>query len=217
MTRGHSAAIAVMLGMVSPIAAGAQTAQPPAANSTLTTGAAPASDQSVSPEVQAKLVQGIRRAILMQPYYTVFDNLGYTLEGRTVTLTGQVLNPTLPKDVQSAVKKVEGVDKVVNKIEVLPPSPMDAEIREQVRQKIYGGFGPLFKYANMPNPPIRIIVKNARVTLYGVVDNETDKNLCTQRVNQIFSVLSVTNNLAVVPPTSNNNTKSNDTSSSKKK
>ncbi|MGB9256198.1 MAG: hypothetical protein WCC25_15275, partial [Candidatus Korobacteraceae bacterium] len=61
------------------------------------------------------------------------------------------------------------------------------------------------------------IVKNARVTLYGVVDNETDKNLCTQRVNQIFSVLSVTNNLAVVPPTSNNNTKSNDTSSSKKK
>ncbi|MGB9254759.1 MAG: BON domain-containing protein [Candidatus Korobacteraceae bacterium] len=202
MTRGHSAAIAVMLGMVSPIAAGAQTAQPPAANSTLTTGAAPASDQSVSPEVQAKLVQGIRRAILMQPYYTVFDNLGYTLEGRTVTLTGQVLNPTLPKDVQSAVKKVEGVDKVVNKIEVLPPSPMDAEIREQVRQKIYGGFGPLFKYANMPNPPIRIIVKNARVTLYGVVDNETDKNLCTQRVNQIFSVLSVTNNLAVVPPTS---------------
>lgn len=217
MTRGHSAAIAVMLGMVSPIATGAQTAQPPAANSTLTTGAAPASDQSVSPEVQAKLVQGIRRAILMQPYYTVFDNLGYTLEGRTVTLTGQVLNPTLPKDVQSAVKKVEGVDKVVNKIEVLPPSPMDAEIREQVRQKIYGGFGPLFKYANMPNPPIRIIVKNARVTLYGVVDNETDKNLCTQRVNQIFSVLSVTNNLAVVPPTSNNNTKSNDTSSSKKK
>ena len=217
MTRGHSAAIAVMLGMVSPIAAGAQTAQPPAANSTLTTGAAPASDQSVSPEVQAKLVQGIRRAILMQPYYTVFDNLGYTLEGRTVTLTGQVLNPTLPKDVQSAVKKVEGVDKVVNKIEVLPPSPMDAEIREQVQQKIYGGFGPLFKYANMPNPPIRIIVKNARVTLYGVVDNETDKNLCTQRVNQIFSVLSVTNNLAVVPPTSNNNTKSNDTSSSKKK
>ena len=74
------------------------------------------------------------------------------------------------------------------------------QIREQERQKIYG-FGPLFKFANMRNPPIRIIVKNARVTLYGVVDNETDKNLCTQRVNQISSVLSVTNNLAVVPPT----------------
>ena len=146
--------IAVMLAMVWTIAAGAQTAQPPAANSNLTTGATPTSDQSMSPEVQAKLVQGIRRAILMQANYTVFDNLGYTLDGRTVTLIGQVLNPTLPKDVQSAVKKVEGVDKIVNKIEVLPPSPMDAQIRQQVQQKIYGGFGPLFKYANLPNPPI---------------------------------------------------------------
>ena len=217
MTRAYSVAIAVMLAMAWTVAAGAQAQQPPASNSNLSTAQSQSSDQAVSPEVQAKLVQGIRHAILMQPYYTVFDNLGYTLEGRTVILTGQVLNPTLPKDVQSAVKKVEGVDKVVNKIEVLPPSPMDAQIRQQVQQKIYGGFGPLFKYANMPNPPIRIIVKNARVTLYGVVDNETDKNLCTQRVNQIFSVLSVTNNLAVVPPTSNNNTKSNDTSSSKKK
>lgn len=199
MTKWHSVVVAGVFAMVWTIAAGAQTAQPSAANSNLTTGATPASDQSMSPEVQAKLVQGIRHAILMQANYTVFDNLGYTLEGRTVTLTGQVLNPTLPKDVQSAVKKVEGVDKVINKIEVLPPSPMDAQIRQQVQQKIYGGYGPLFKYANMPNPPIRIIVKNARVTLYGVVDNETDKNLCTQRVNQIFSVLSVTNNLAVVP------------------
>jgi osmotically-inducible protein OsmY len=214
MTKRHSVVIAVMLAMVWTIAAGAQTAQPPAANSNLTTGATPTSDQSMSPEVQAKLVQGIRRAILMQANYTVFDNLGYTLDGRTVTLIGQVLNPTLPKDVQSAVKKVEGVDKVVNKIEVLPPSPMDAQIRQQVQQKIYGGFGPLFKYANMPNPPIRIIVKNSRVTLYGVVDNETDKNLCTQRVNQISAVLSVTNNLAVVPPTGNNDKGG---SSSKKK
>ncbi len=214
MTKGHSVAIAAALAMVWTIAAGAQTAQPPAANSNLTTGATPTSDQSMSPEVQAKLVQGIRHAILMQPYYTVFDNLGFSLEGRTVTLTGQVLNPTLPKDVQSAVKKVEGVDKIVNKIEVLPPSPMDAQIRQQVQQKIYGGFGPLFKYANLPNPPIRIIVKNSRVTLDGVVDNETDKNLCTQRVNQISSVLSVTNNLAVVPPTGNNDKGG---SSSKKK
>jgi hyperosmotically inducible periplasmic protein len=202
MTRTHSVAIAVVLAMAWTVAAGAQAQQPPASNSNLSTAQSQSSDQAVSPEVQAKLVQGIRHAILMQPYYTVFDNLGFTLEGRTVILTGQVLNPTLPKDLQSSVKKIEGVEKVVNKIEVLPPSPMDAQIRQQVQQKIYGGFGPLFKYANMPNPPIHIIVKNARVTLVGVVDNETDKNLCTQRVNQISSVLSVTNNLAVVPPTS---------------
>ena len=201
MTRAYSVAIAVVLAMAWTVAAGAQAQQPPAANSNLSASGSQSSNQAVSPEVQAKLVEGIRHAILMQPYYGVFDNLGYTLDGRTVTLQGQVTNPTLPLDVQRAVKKVEGVEKVINKIEVLPPSPMDAQIREQVRQKLYG-FGPLFKYANMPNPPIRIIVKNARVTLYGVVDNETDKNLCTQRVNQISSVLSVTNNLAVVPPTS---------------
>lgn len=204
MTKTHSVAIAVMLAMGWAVSAGAQAQQAPAANQNLSTSGSQPSSQAVSPDVQAKLVEGIRHAILMQPYYTVFDNLGYTLDGRTVTLTGQVLNPTLPKDVERSVKKVEGVEKVVNKIEVLPPSPMDAQIREQVRQKLYG-FGPLFKYANMPNPPIRIIVKNARVTLYGVVDNETDKNLCTQRVNQISSVLSVTNNLAVVPPTSKPN------------
>ena len=202
MRKAYSVAIAGVLAMALTVAAGAQQAQPPASNQNLSTGANQSSNQAVSPEVQAKLVEGIRHAILMQPYYGVFDNLGYSLEGRTVILTGQVTNPTLPSDVEHAVKKVEGVDKVVDKIEVLPPSPMDAQIRQQVRQKIYGGFGPLFKYANMPNPPIRIIVKNARVTLYGVVDNETDKNLCTQRVNQISSVLSVTNNLAVVPPTS---------------
>lgn len=217
MTKAYVVAIATVLAMAWTVSAGAQQAQPPAANQNLSTGGNQSSDQTVSPEVQAKLVEGIRHAILMQPYYGVFDNLGYTLEGRTVILTGQVTNPTLPSDVEHAVKKVEGVEKVVNKIEVLPPSPIDDQIRQQVRQKIYGGYGPLFKYANMPNPPIRIIVKNARVTLVGVVDNETDKNLCTQRVNQISSVLSVTNNLAVVPPTNKPSNSGNSSSSKKSK
>jgi len=217
MTKAYSVAMASMLAMALTVAAGAQQAQPPASNQNLSTGANQSSNQAVSPEVQAKLVEGIRHAILMQPYYGVFDNLGYSLDGRTVILTGQVTNPTLPSDVEHAVKKVEGVDKVVNKIEVLPPSPMDAQIRQQVQQKIYGGYGPLFKYANMPNPPIRIIVKNARVTLYGVVDNETDKNLCTQRVNQISSVLNVTNNLAVVPPSGKPSDSGNSSSSKKSK
>ena len=103
-------------------------------------------------------------AIVMLPYYGVYDSIGYRLQGRTVTLDGQVLRSSLKPDAEHAVKKVEGVDKVVNNIEVLPPGPIDMRIREQVRQSIYG-YGPLFKYANMPNPPIRIIVKNARVTL----------------------------------------------------
>src|SRR5581483_2407138 len=107
---------------------------------------------------------------------------------------GQVARSSLKPDAERAVKKIEGVEKVVNNIEVLPPSPMDDQIRRAVREAIYN-YGPLFKYANLPNPPIRIIVKSARVTLEGVVDTEADKGLCTMRANQVPSVLSVTNNL----------------------
>ncbi len=97
------------------------------------------------------------------------------------------------------MKKIEGVDKVVNNIEILPPGGIDMRIREQVRQAIYE-YGPLFKYSNMPNAPIRIIVKNGRVTLVGVVNNETDKGLCGMRANQVSDALSVTNNLQVAKP-----------------
>jgi hyperosmotically inducible protein len=155
--------------------------------------------EELSPQAQAALAKKVVHAIVMLPYYGVYDNIGFKLSGRTVTLTGQVLRSSLKPDAQAAVKKVEGIDKVVNEIEVLPPGPIDQRIREQVRQAIYA-YGPLFKYSNMPNPPIRIIVQNARVTLTGVVDNETDKNLCTMRTNQVSDVLSVTNNLRVVKP-----------------
>jgi hyperosmotically inducible protein len=155
--------------------------------------------EQISPEAEAALQQKVIHAIVMLPYYGVFDSIGYRLQGRTVTLTGQVLRSSLKPDAEHAVKKVEGIDKVINNIEVLPPGQIDMSIREQVRQAIYT-YGPLFKYANMPNPPIRIIVKNARVTLLGVVDTEADKNLCTMRTNQVHDVLSVTNDLRVVKP-----------------
>ncbi|MGA2369857.1 MAG: BON domain-containing protein [Candidatus Korobacteraceae bacterium] len=196
-TRGIVAVVLLVTFLV--VAAGAQSSQPPVSNQSMST---PAQDQApegaLSPETQAKIMKAINHALIMLPYYGVFDNLEYLLQGRTVILQGQVVNSSLKPDAARAVKKVEGVDKVVNNIEVLPPSPMDQQIRERVRQAIYGGYGPLFKYSRSPNPPIRIIVKNSRVTLEGVVDSEGDKNLCTNRVNQISSVLSVTNNLRVV-------------------
>lgn len=162
-------------------------------------GSAQMQSEEPSPQAENALAQKVVKAIVMLPYYGVFDSIGYKLQGRTVTLTGQVLRSSLKPDAERAVKKVEGVDKVINDIEVLPPGPMDMRIREQVRQAIYG-YGPLFKYANMPNAPIRIIVKSARVTLLGVVDTEADKNLCTIRTNQVSDVLSVTNDLRVVKP-----------------
>ncbi len=156
-------------------------------------------NEALSPEARDQLIKEVRHKLVMLPYYSVFDNLVYRVDGRTVTLEGQVVNPVVKSDAENAVKHIEGVDKVVNNIEVLPPSPMDDRIRRQVYNAIYS-YGPLFKYGHMAVPPIHIIVKNARITLDGVVDNETDKNLAGMRANQVPGTFQVTNNLRVVPP-----------------
>ena len=196
-----SGAMLVCLGGALLTNAGAQASAADQSMSNSQSGAAPnqMQSQALSPEAQAQLAQKVIHAILMLPYYGVYDSIAFRLQGRTVILQGQVLRATLKPDAEAAVKKVEGVDGVVNNIEVLPPGPMDQRIRDQVRESIYG-YGPFLKYANNPIPPIRIIVKSARVTLEGVVDNETDKNVCTIRANQVSDVLSVTNNLRVMPP-----------------
>ena len=198
--------------------AGAQQQAPPASNQSVQTppagGPPPAeANESLSPEAQDKLVREIRHELIMIPYYGVFDNLAFRLQGRTVILEGQVANSVIKPDAENAVKRIEGVDKVINNIEVLPPSPFDDRIRRAVYRAIYN-YGPLFKYANMSIPPIHIIVKGGHVTLYGVVDTEVDKGLCTMRANQVPDVFSVTNDLRVVPPSGSKNDKS---SSNKKK
>ncbi len=155
-------------------------------------------DESLSPESQDRLIKEVRHELIMLPYCGVFDNLAFRVDGRTVILEGQVVQPVLKSDAANSVKRIEGVDKVVNNIEVLPPSPMDDRIRREVYRSIYS-YGPLFKYGNMAVPPIHIIVKSGRITLDGVVDNETDKNLAGMRANQVPGTFQVTNNLRVVP------------------
>src|SRR5579863_671528 len=188
MRKHYRAVVLILLCVACGLAASAQSS-PPSQMQT----------NSLSPEAEQKLAQKITRAIVMLPYYGVFDSIGYNLHERTVTLTGQVMTSSLKPDAERAVKKVEGVDKVVNNIEVLPPGGLDMRLRKQVQAAIYG-YGPFLKYANLPNAPIRIIVKNSRVKIDGVVDTETDKNVCTLRVNQVPDVLSVTNNLRVAKP-----------------
>src|SRR5712675_1336315 len=78
---------------------------------------------------EQRLVKEIRHELLMLPYYSVFDDLEYQVNGNSVTLMGKVVNPTLKKDAENAVKHIEGVENVSNKIDVLPPSPMDDDIR----------------------------------------------------------------------------------------
>jgi len=109
-----------------------------------------------------------------------------------------VTRPTLRSDAENVVKGIEGVQHVVNKIEVLPPSPMDDQLRLALYRAIYG-FPALERYALGVQKPIRIIVKNGHVTLEGVVDSEADKNLAGVRANTVPGIFSVTNNLRVVP------------------
>jgi hyperosmotically inducible protein len=143
-----------------------------------------------------KLAKEVRHQLVMLPWYSVFDNLAYKVEGDKVILAGQVTRPTLKSDAEAAVKSIEGVASVVNNIEVLPLSPMDDQLRRAVYRAIYGDPG-LSRYSVQAVPSVHIIVKNGHVTLEGVVDSEADKNLAYIRASAVSNVFSVTNNLVV--------------------
>ena len=155
----------------------------------------PATDDRTAQRIQKE----VRHELIMLPYLDVFDNLAYKVNGSTVILMGQVTRPTLKTDAGRVVKGIEGVDKVDNQIEVLPPSSMDDGLRRRLYRAIYG-YAPLQKYSLGVQQPIRIIVKSGRVTLEGVVDNEADKNFAGVRANGVPGIFSVTNNLQVVKP-----------------
>jgi len=143
-----------------------------------------------------RFVREIRHELVMLPYYGVFDNLAYRVDGYNVTLIGQVTRPTLKSSAENVVKDIEGVQKVVNNIEVLPVSPNDDRLRLALYQSIYGHTA-LNRYALNAVPPIHIIVKNGQVTLEGVVANEMDKNVANLQANGVSGVFGVTNNLRV--------------------
>jgi osmotically-inducible protein OsmY len=152
--------------------------------------------REATPKAEARIQKAVRHKLVMLPYLTAFDNLAYKVNGYDVTLTGQVVNPTLKSDAANAVKGIEGVEKVDNQIEVLPTSPMDDGLRRKLYRAIYG-YPSLQRYALPVLKPIRIIVKNGNVTLEGVVDNQSDKNVAGLRANGVSGVFSVTNNLVV--------------------
>jgi hyperosmotically inducible periplasmic protein len=145
---------------------------------------------------QARLVQEVRHQLVLLPYYTVFDNLEYKVEGSTVTLMGQVTQPVTKDNAEKAVKGVEGVTRVINQIQVLPLSPMDWQIRRAEFRSIYSAPG-FEKYADQAVPPIHIIVDSGHVALVGVVLNQMDKQIAYMRANSVPNVFSVTNNLRV--------------------
>ena len=147
-------------------------------------------------EPTQRIAREVMHEMLMLPYYSVFDNLAFRVEGYTVYLSGQVVNPALKSDAEASVKHIEGVQKVVNNIEALPPSPMDDRIRRAEYRAIYG-FDGLSKYSWGSVASIHIIVKGGHVTLVGVVDNPADKQMAEMQAKGVPGVFSVDDQLQV--------------------
>ncbi len=144
-----------------------------------------------------RIYKEVRHELVMLPYYGVFDNLSYKVNpDGTVTLIGQVVNPVLRSDAGNVVKRIEGVEKVVNNIEVLPTSINDDQIRRAAYRAIYGN-EVLSQYQLRAVPPIHIIVKNGNITLEGVVARAMDKQIAGIQANTVHGAFSVTNNLVV--------------------
>ena len=154
---------------------------------------APARDSAA---YETWLTKQVRHELVMIPWYSVFDNLQYKVEGGKVTLLGQVTQPTVKNDAGSAVKHIEGVEAVDNQIEVLPPSPNDDRIRRATFRAIYS-YPSLQMYAVRSVPTIHIIVDRGHITLEGSVSRESDKDAAGIRANAVPGAFSVTNNLRV--------------------
>jgi len=147
-----------------------------------------------------RIIKEVRHELVMLPYYGVFDNLSYKVDpDGAVTLLGQVSRPTLKSDAENVVKRIEGVEKVVNNIEVLPTSFSDDRIRRAAYRAIYGNSA-LSEYQVRAVPPIHIIVKNGNITLEGVVARQMDKQIAGMQANSVHGAFSVTNNLVVEEP-----------------
>lgn len=152
-------------------------------------------------ESEPQLAQQVRHALLMLPYYSIWDDLSFKLNGSVVTLEG-ACPPDPPWDIKSeaaaAVKRVKGVTQVVNNIKELPLSPMDWQIRRAEQRAIYGDPEIGTRYGYQALPSIHIIVDNGHVTLKGVVDNQMDDTLIRTRANAVPNVFSVTDDLTVL-------------------
>jgi hyperosmotically inducible periplasmic protein len=144
----------------------------------------------------SRIENEVRRELVTLPYYSLFDNFSFRVDGETVTLKGKVSRPTLKSDAENVVKRIEGVEKVHNQIEVLPLSPNDDRLRIALYHSIYGHTA-LQTLAIRAVPPIHIIVENGNVTLEGVAANEMQKDIAGVQANSVSGVFSVTNNLTV--------------------
>lgn len=148
---------------------------------------------------ESEIAREVRHKLILIPYYGVFDDIAFNVNGGTVTLLGAVTQPYLKDDAEKAAKSVKGVTQVINNIEVLPLSPMDDQIRRAVFRAIYSQPGIDIRYGYRAVPSIHILVKNGHVTLEGFVANQMDKTLIDMAANHVPNVFSVTDDLQIEP------------------
>lgn len=127
---------------------------------------------------------------------TPFNAITVSVNNGVVTLGGTAYGPVDADSAVAVAENMKGVKDVINNISVDPVSPMDDQIRRAVYRAVYG-FPSLNRYAINPAQPIRISVQNGNVTLFGVVDNQGDKDAAGIRANTVPGVFKVTNDLQV--------------------
>lgn len=140
-----------------------------------------------------QVANDISRSVNSYANYTIFDDINVEVRDGLATLTGKVTMPYKRDDIAKRVAKIDGVTQVVNKLEVLPVSQFDDELRFRIARAIYGNSN-FWNYAIMPNPPIHIIVERGRVTLTGIVQNNVDRMLA-RSIASNFLAFDVTNKL----------------------
>ncbi len=154
--------------------------------------------QKTSQAPSENLQREVQHQLRMLNYYTVFDNLEYSVEGDRVVLAGQVTRPEVKSEAVAVVKKISGVSDVQDNIKVLPLSNDDDRIRRAAYRSIYGD-PQLSKYGFQSVQSIHIIVDNGHIALEGFVDSQADKNVAGIRANAVPGAFGSTkNNLMVL-------------------
>jgi osmotically-inducible protein OsmY len=129
-------------------------------------------------------------------YGILFNNLTLDVQNGVATIGGQVRDYPSRDSAIAVATTMPGVKDVVDNIEVLPTSGMDDDLRIRVARAIYGN-NVLSRYALDPQKPIRIVVDNGHVSLYGVVDSAMDKQIAVTQAKSVPNVFSVEDHLMV--------------------
>jgi hyperosmotically inducible periplasmic protein len=141
----------------------------------------------------SQVLKDIATSVDRYAQFTIFDDVSASVKDGVVTLTGKVTMPFKRDDISKRVAAIDGVHSVQDRIDVLPVSQFDDELRLRIARSIYSNAN-FWNYGIMPNPPIHIVVEDGRVTLTGVVQSEVDRALARSLATQ-FGALSVTNSL----------------------